>query len=178
MPSGRSTRGTARPPEPVPIALTRGLVDVAHRLNAPLPVYAHLVELLADQSYGEPGTTAPMSTSDPELQDRFWENAVQEPSLRELAIEGPRAASDGAFGSVELAASTAATVMDSLVTLGSFSEVLHGVPVFSVAQREDGSAALLYESPHVRERPAAELAAEFALSSVVELTRRNERGAA
>jgi AraC-like DNA-binding protein len=173
MSSARSSRGAARLPEPVPIALARGLVDVADRLKAPLPVYAHLVELLADPTYGEPGTTASLSTSDPELEDRFWENAVREPSLRELAIEGPRAASDGAFGTVELAASTAATVGDALLTLGSFSEVLHGVSIFSVARRDDGSVAVLYESPHARERPAAELAAEFALASVVELARRN-----
>jgi AraC-like DNA-binding protein len=173
MGSPRSTRAQARLPEPVPVALTRGLVDVANRMNAPPAVYAHLVKLLEDSSYGEPGTLASQNAADPELEDRFWENAVQEPSLRELGFAGPRAASDGAFGTVELAASTAATVADSLMTLGSFSEVLHGVSIFSATQRDDGSVAVLYESPHDRKRPSAELAAEFALASVVELVRRH-----
>lgn len=169
----RSKRFAARPREPVPIALMRGLVDVARRLDAPPSIYEHLVALLADDRYGEPGTAAPSNAADPELEDRFWEAAAKEPSLRDLAIAGPRAASDGAFGTVDLVASTAATVGDSLSALGSFSEVLYGVSTFSIARRDDGSFAVLYESPHDRARPPAQLAAEFALCRVVELARRH-----
>ncbi len=172
MATAESKHVEAPDPEPVPVALVRALVDVAQRVSAPLPVYTHLVEVLADGRYGEPGTDSPFAAVDPALERQFWENAAGEPSLRTLGIEGPRAAADGSFGALELAITSAATVLDSLVTLGTYSEVLHGVSIYAVAQRDDGSVVVLYESPHARDRPAAELAAEFALASVVELVRR------
>jgi AraC-like DNA-binding protein len=172
MAATRSKRA-ARRTEPVPIALIRGLVDVARRLDAPTAVYAHLLEVLEDASYGEPGTAAERSSVDPELEERFWDNVARDPSLRDFAVDGARAASEGAFGAVELAATTAPTVAAALRTLASFSEVIHGVSVFSIAEREDGSVAVIYQSPHTRDQPIAELAAELALSSVIELVRRH-----
>ncbi|MBN8609260.1 MAG: AraC family transcriptional regulator ligand-binding domain-containing protein [Deltaproteobacteria bacterium] len=145
-------------------ALARGLLSMADAARAPHAVKAPLEDALADAPHGAP------IPADAEWS--FWEAAAREPLLRDLAVIGPGGVEEGTFGELELALRSAPDVRSALSTLADASDVLHGVPIFHLVPREDGSAAFVYESAHTRKRDAGNLAAEVALATVVEAMRR------
>ncbi len=144
--------------------LARGLVSLATAGGAPPKVISPLADALADAPLD-----APVSG---EVEWQFWEAAAGERSLRDLAISGPEGVPEGTFGELELALRSAPDVRGALSTLADASDVLHGVPIFHLVSREDGSGAFVYESAHTRRRDAGALAAEVALATVVEAIRR------
>lgn len=139
--------------------LANGLASMAHAAGAPANVLDPL-----EKSLALGGETVPA-----EGEWAFWEAAAK--SARNLPTDGPAQMLEGTWSDLELGLHAAATVREALETLADASDVLHGVKVFFLVPRPDG-AALVYESPHTRRRAPGALAAELALSTVVETIRR------
>ncbi len=143
--------------------LAHALVDLGSALQLPSGVLAPLREALE----GDEHALVPA-----DLEDRFWHDVAALPSARDFAIDAPTAAPPGAFGAIELAALTAPDVRAALRTLAATADVLHGQPIFDLAEREDGTAALIHRSAHDAGTDGGALARETALSAAVELLRR------
>jgi AraC-like DNA-binding protein len=143
--------------------VARGLVELVDAWGAAPEIAASLRDALdaGDESW-----------LPARVEDEFWDAASDEAALRDFAVLATPAAPPGSFGAVELAALSAPDVRHALRTLASTSDVLHGTPIFDLAEREDGSAALVYRCPHDRASAGGAMAAEMALSSAVELLRR------
>lgn len=163
-------QSTAVPHATSPI-LAHGLVETAREIGVTHDVWAPMEDAL------EIGGDAWLA---PEIEDGYWRAAAEVTSLRDLGATAPMAAPRGAFGVVELAASTAPTVREALDVLASSSDVLHETRVFELVPRDDLAATLVYRSAHERDTPGGGMAAETALTSTVELVRRitNERDVA
>lgn len=143
--------------------LARGLVELAEVSALPESIYAGLRDALDDE--GDEWLA-------PDLEESFWRRAADAPVARDFPAIAPAQSPKGTFGAIELAATTAPDVRHALRAFTRASDVLHGVPVFDLAEREDGSAALIYRSPHGRGSAEGAMAAELALTSAVELVRR------
>lgn len=140
--------------------LAEGLSAMAHAASAPSKVVEPLQAALA-----HPGPAVPA-----EGEWAFWELAAK--SARDLPTEGPPNMPSGSWAELEMGLHAATNVRAALEMLANASDVLHGVKVFFLVPRADGDAAFVYESPHTRRRAPGALAAELALSTVVETLRR------
>jgi AraC-like DNA-binding protein len=105
-----------------------------------------------------------------ELEEGAWMSVLRR-SARAAAVGALGAArmQRGAFGLLEYAARTAATVGKAIEVLVRHSALLHGVPLFTV----DAANALSvqYHLPHDAEEPYAPPAAELALGSMAIILR-------
>jgi AraC-like DNA-binding protein len=147
--------------------LASGLVELANKAGAPRAVTKPLTDALEAS-----GPVPPSDAVVPaEAEWEFWERAAREDSLKELSASVEQI-KEGTWGDIELAVSSAPDVRRALETLSSTSDLLHGAEVFHLVTKDDGSAALIYESPHTRAREPGALAAEVALAMAVELIRR------
>ena len=147
--------------------LASGLVELAQHAGAPRSVTKPLTDALQAS-----GPIPPSDAALPaEAEWEFWERAAREDSLKELSASVEQI-KEGTWGDIELAVSSAPDVRRALETLSSTSDLLHGTEVFHLVPKNDGSAALIYESPHTRGREPGALAAEVALAMAVELIRR------
>ncbi len=143
---------------PAPIALLRGLLSAAQSCGASL-VSGELAALVARASEAVAGSTlspAPVTVPRARL-DRLW-SAIAQDSSRDAIVAAVAALPIGTFGTLEHAAATAPSAAGALAALGRFSEVLYGMPVFSVVHLVDGRAALVYEPPVGADEPLAEIA--------------------
>lgn len=154
-------------PEPVTSPLlARALVELGGAMRLPEHVVAPLASTLATDEHG---------WIPAELEDRFWQDVAQLPNADDLAVDAPHASPPGAFGAVELAALTAPDVRAALQTLAAGSDVLHNPPIFELAERDDGSAALVHRVAHDPQSAGGALARETALTAAIELVRRSTR---
>lgn len=147
--------------ETVSPTVARGLLSIADAVRVPRVVTAPR----------EAFTDAPVGALTLDTADALLDLAAREPLLRQLTV-GADDTRDGAFAELELALRSSATVREALATLADASDVLHGVPIFHLVRRDDGSGAFVYESADTRGRDAGALAADVALAGVVEAIRR------
>lgn len=154
---------TASDPWGSPV-LAHALLDLGATMQLPQGVLAPLETALAPDEHG---------WIPAEIEDRFWQDVAALPEARDFAVDAARAARPGAFGAVELAAMTAPDVRGALASLSAASDVLHDDAIFDLAERADGSAALVHRAAHDARTDGGALARETALAVAVELIHRS-----
>ncbi len=102
-------------------------------------------------------------------EEALWRTLARHTDDSAFGLRAARSMERGALRGVEYAMRSSATVGDALGLLPRFSRLLHRERRYGVRHEVDGSATLVYESPH--SVPVGSMITDFALALVVAICR-------
>lgn len=105
-----------------------------------------------------------------DTEERFWREFVSEVRGPALGLDVAKALDRGDFRELEFLVRSAATLGDGLDRLVTFNQLLHGQSIFELLRAPD-VLRLRYLHPHGSDAAHGRAATQFALASIVEMTR-------